>query len=84
MADTAAVPFTRFASVRLVRVNYGEAKVTDDVLTVTDLIATERQGETAWTTDIRRIYAAAAAHNALLCGGLLQRLGDRPLGACGH
>ncbi len=84
MADTAAVPFTAFTAVRLVRVNHAAPAPTADVLSVTDLIEMERQGETAWTVELRRIYAAAAAHNALLCSGVLQRLGDRPLGACGH
>lgn len=84
MADTAAVPFTRFTPVRLVRVNIATAGPTDDVLSVTDLLQMERMGGTVWTTDIRRIYAIAAGHNALLCSGLLQSLGDRPLGACGH
>jgi hypothetical protein len=84
MADTAAVPFTRFSPVRLVRVNSNTAAPTDDVLTVTDLLEMERLGGTTWTVDIRRIYAAAATHNALLCVGLLHPLADRPLGACGH
>jgi hypothetical protein len=84
LADTAAVPFTRFTPVRLVRVNAADAAPTPDVLSVTSLIEMERLGGTAWTVDIRRIYAAAASHNALLCSGVLRRLGDRPLGACGH
>ncbi|MEO8200768.1 MAG: hypothetical protein ABI679_09630 [Gemmatimonadota bacterium] len=84
MADTAAVPFTQFTPVRLVRVNLSSAGPTDDVLTVTELVQVEHMGGTVWTTDIRRIYAIAAGHNSLLCSGLLQSLGDRPLGACGH
>ena len=84
MADTAAVPFTRFAAVRLVRVNTQDASPTADVLSVTSLLEMEKLGGTAWTVELRRIYAAAAAHNTLLCSGVLQRLGDRPLGACGH
>lgn len=84
MADTAAVPFTQFTPVRLVRVNAPSAAPTRDIVTVTNLIEMERQGGTAWTIELRRIYAAAAGHNVLLCSGVLQRLGDRPLGACGH
>ena len=84
MADTAAVPFTRFTAVRLVRVGPASAPVTEDVLSVSDLMEMERKGVTVWTVDIRRIYAAAATHNALLCSGLLHTLGDRPLGACGR
>jgi hypothetical protein len=84
MADTAAVPFTHFTAVRLVRVNTVADSPTPDVLSVTSLIEMERLGGTAWTVELRRIYAAAAVHNALLCSGVLQRLGDRPLGACGH
>jgi hypothetical protein len=84
MADTAAVPFTEFAPIRLVRVKANGAEPTADVLTVSELIEMERLGGTAWTVELRRIYAAAASYNALLCSGLLQRLGDRPLGACGH
>jgi hypothetical protein len=84
MADTAAVPFTQFTAVRLVRVNSRDAAPTSDVLSVTSLLEMERQGGTAWTVELRRIYAAAALHNTLLCSGVLQRLGDRPLGACGH
>jgi hypothetical protein len=84
MADTAAVPFTRFIPVRLVRVNTMASAPTGDVLSVTSLIEMERLGGTAWTVELRRIYAAAAVHNTLLCSGVLQRLGDRPLGACGH
>ncbi|MEO8294921.1 MAG: hypothetical protein ABI613_05340 [Gemmatimonadota bacterium] len=83
LADTAAVPFTTFVPVRLVRVNQS-AVPTDDVLTVTELIEVEHEGGTVWTTDIRRIYALAATRNALLCGGVLKPLQDRPLGACGH
>lgn len=84
MADTAAVPFTTFTPVRLVRVNTASAEPTPDVLTVTHLVEMERLGGTTWTIELRRIYAAAASHNMLLCSGVLQRLGDRPLGACGH
>jgi hypothetical protein len=84
MADTAAVPFTRFTAVRLVRVNSQDPAPTADVLSVTRLLEMERLGGTAWTVELRRIYAAAALHNTLLCSGVLQRLGDRPLGACGH
>jgi hypothetical protein len=84
MADTAAVPFTNLVPVRLVRVHAVSTDPTSDVLSVTDLIQTERVGGTVWTVDVRRIYAAAAHFNALLCGGLLAPLGDRPLGACGH
>ena len=84
LADTAAVPFTTFIPVRLVRVNRPAKEPTDDVLSVTSLIEMERLGGTAWTVELRRIYAAAASHNTLLCSGVLQRLGDRPLGACGH
>lgn len=84
MADTAAVPFSGLVPVRLVRVHAEISAPTADVLSVTDLLRTERVGGTVWTVDIRRIYAAAAQHNALLCSGLLSPLGDRPLGACGH
>jgi len=84
MADTAAVPFTQFTPVRFVRVNSPNAAPTADVLSVTSLLEMERLGGTAWTVELRRIYAAAASHNSLLCSGVLQRLGDRPLGACGH
>jgi hypothetical protein len=84
MADTAAVPFNQFKAVRLVRVNTVAADPTADILSVTSLLEMERLGGTAWTVELRRIYAAAASHNSLLCSGVLQRLGDRPLGACGH
>jgi hypothetical protein len=84
MADTAAVPFTKFVAVRLVRVNTPDATPTPEVLSVTSLVEMERLGGTAWTVELRRIYAAAAAHNNLLCSGVLQPLGNRPLGACGH
>jgi hypothetical protein len=84
MADPAAAPFNQFTAVRLVRVNSGVATPTTDVLSVTSLLEMERLGGTAWTVELRRIYAAAATHNSLLCSGVLQRLGDRPLGACGH
>ena len=84
MADTAAVPFTQFAAVRLVRVSAPGATPTPEVLSVTSLLEMERLGGTAWTVELRRIYAAAASHNILLCSGVLQPLGNRPLGACGH
>jgi hypothetical protein len=84
LADPAAVPFTRFTPIRLVRVNASTAVPTDDILSVTDLMEMERRGDTAWTVELRRIYSTAALFNPLLCSGLLQRLGDRPLGACGH
>lgn len=84
MADTVAVPFRVLVPVRLVRVGRADARPTSDLLTVTDLIGVERQGGTVWTADIRRIYAAAARFNDLLCGGLLLPLRDRPLGACGR
>jgi len=84
MADIAAAPFNQFTAVRLVRVSSGVATPTPDVISVTSLLEMERLGGTAWTVELRRIYAAAASHNSLLCSGVLQRLGDRPLGACGH
>jgi hypothetical protein len=84
LADSAAVPSSSMVPVRLVRVYTPSPVATPDILTVTDLLQSERVGGTVWTVDIRRIYATAAHYNALLCSGLLSPLGDRPLGACGH
>lgn len=83
-ADPAAVPPTSFVPVRLVRVHAADSTLTEDVLSLSRLIETERRGGTVWSPEIIRVYAAAARQNQLLCIGLLAPLSDRPIGACGH
>ncbi len=82
LGDSSLVPGP-FAPVRLVRVTGPARSPTPDVLTITEFIAFEQRGTSVWAAHVRAIYSAAARYNALLCGGLLAQLGDRPLGACG-
>lgn len=93
MADTAAAPFNTFAPMRLVRVNVtSAAPPAEAVLSVTTLLAFQREGGNAWSSHVLAVYAAAARNNTLLCGGLLRPLrnqpldasGSAPLGACGR
>ncbi len=86
LADPAAVPFDNFAPRRLVRVSPADAagEPAPGALSVARLIAVERGRGSVWTTTVRRIYGQAAQFNPLLCQGLFQPLGDRPLGACGR
>lgn len=93
MADTAAAPFNTFAPMRLVRVNAdADAQPSDASLSITTLLAFEREGGSAWSSHVLEIYAAAARNNSLLCSGLLRPLrnqpidprGSIPLGACGR
>lgn len=86
LADSAAVPFDDFAPRRLVRVSPATAagQPAPGALSVARLIETERGKGSVWTVDVRRIYGQAARYNPLLCQGLFQPLGDRPLGACGR
>lgn len=81
-ADTAAAPGALAAPLRMVRV-IGPVTGADEPLSLGELIKVTRQGGAPWARDVAAVYAAAARHNALLCGGLLLPLGDLLPRACG-
>jgi hypothetical protein len=80
-ADNAAAPPIAWTSFRLARVSRPAAPG-PDALSVTELIAAMRQGESVWVRDVRRVYDRAARHNGLLCNSLLLVFGDAPPPAC--
>ncbi len=86
LADSAAAPLGSWTPVRLVRVSGrpDPGAALPEPLTVTDLIAAERDGGTAWTREVRAVYQSAARYNRLLCAGILALVGDPPLGTCGR
>ena len=80
-ADNAAAPPVTWTSFRLARVTRPVASG-PEALSVTELLAAIRQGESVWVRDVRQVYANAARHNALLCSSFLPVFGDTPPPAC--
>ena len=80
-ADSAAAPPANWTSYRLARVSRPVAPG-PEALSMTELLAAMRQGESVWVRDVRLIYENAARHNALLCSSLLLVFGDAPPPAC--
>ncbi|HLS47746.1 MAG TPA: hypothetical protein VK012_04460 [Gemmatimonadales bacterium] len=81
-ADTAAAAVASAAPLRLVRV-LGPAGAPDhEPIALTEIILASRQGGSVWMREVMAIYAAAAAHNALLCESLGIISGHLPPGTC--
>jgi hypothetical protein len=80
-ADNAAAPPVAWTSVRLARVSRPVAPG-PEALSLTEMLAAMRQGESVWVRDVRRLYDDAARHNGLLCSSLLLVFGDAPPPAC--
>jgi hypothetical protein len=80
-ADNAAAPPVAWTSFRLARVSR-PAQPGPEALSITELLAAIRQGESVWVTDVRRVYDSAARYNALLCSSFLPVFGDAPPTAC--
>ena len=81
MADSAAAPAANWTAFRLARVSRpGEPGA--EALSVTELLAAMRQGESVWVRHVRRVYDQASRHNALLCSSFLPVFGDAPPPAC--
>ena len=81
-ADTAAVELHGAAPVRLVRVLGANREMTQDNLSLTELLLDTRQGGSVWTRDVLGVYAGAAEHNTILCTSLVVLAGDLPSGTC--
>jgi hypothetical protein len=80
-ADNAAAPSVAWRSFRLARVTR-QVEPGSEALSVTELLAAMRQGESVWVRDVRRVYDNAARTNALLCSSFLPVFGDTPPPAC--
>lgn len=80
-ADTAAAPPITWTSFRLARVSR-PAEPGPDALSVTELLAAMRQGESVWVPEVRGVYNRAARYNLLLCTSFLPVFGDAPPPAC--
>jgi hypothetical protein len=81
-ADTAAAAIERAAPVRLVRVLGVGAEPGAEPLSFTEIILASRQGGSVWMRDVLAVYAAAAAHNSVLCGSLVLLAEDLPPDTC--
>jgi hypothetical protein len=81
-ADTAAVEVRGAAPVRLVRVLGPALEITEDNLSLTELLLDTRQGGSIWSRDVLGVYAGAASHNSILCNSLVVLAGDLPSGTC--
>jgi hypothetical protein len=80
-ADNAAAPPVAWTSFRLARVTR-PVEPGPVSLSITELLAAMRQGESVWVRDVRRVYDSAARTNALLCSSFLPVFGDTPPPAC--
>lgn len=80
-ADSAAAPPVAWTASRLARVSRAP-RPGPDALSLTELLAAMRQGESVWVRDVRRVYDAAAHYNVLLCSSFLLVFGDAPPPAC--
>lgn len=81
-ADTAAAAIERAAPIRLVRVLGPAAEPGAEPLSFTEVILASRQGGSVWLRDVLAVYAAAAAHNSVLCGSLVLLAEDLPPDTC--
>lgn len=80
-ADTAAAPPVTWNTFRLVRVSR-QVTPGPEALSLTELLAATRQGESVWVRDVRRVYDRAAHYNLLLCSSFFPVFGDAPPAAC--
>jgi hypothetical protein len=80
-ADSAAAPPVSWTPSRLARVSRAP-RPGPEALSVTELLAAMRQGESVWVRDVRRVYDDAAHYNLLLCSSFLLVFGDAPPPAC--
>ncbi len=80
-ADSAAAPPANWTTSRLARVSRPSSPG-PEALSVTELLAAMRQGESVWVRDVRRVYDDAARYNVLLCSSFLLVFGDAPPPAC--
>ena len=80
-ADSAAAPPVAWTPSRLARVSRAH-KPGSEALSLTELLAAMRQGESVWVRDVRRVYDDAAHYNVLLCSSFLLVFGDAPPPAC--
>src|ERR687889_575568 len=74
-ADSAAAPPLAWTPSRLARVSRAP-RPGPDALSLTELLAAMRQGESVWVRDVRRVYDDAANYNLLLCSSFLLVCGD--------
>ena len=80
-ADSAAAPPVAWTPSRLARVSRAP-KPGPEALSLTELLAAMRQGESVWVRDVRRVYDDAAHYNLLLCSSFHLVFGDAPPPAC--
>lgn len=80
-ADSAAAPPVTWTPSRLARVSR-PPQPGPEALSLTELLAAMRQGESVWVRDVRRVYDDAAHYNLLLCSSFLLVFGDAPPPAC--
>jgi hypothetical protein len=80
-ADSAAAPSVSWTPSRLARVSRAP-RPGSEALSLTELLAAMRQGESVWVRDVRRVYDDAANYNLLLCSSFLLVFGDAPPPAC--
>jgi hypothetical protein len=80
--DLAAAPALAWIPFRMVRVSRA-APSGPEALSVAELLKASRQNRSPWVANVRRVYAAAARYNSLLCGSLLLYLDDAPPAGCG-
>jgi hypothetical protein len=80
-ADSAAAPPVTWTPSRLARVSRPPVPG-PEALSLTELLAAMRQGESVWVRDVRRVYDHAAQYNTLLCSSFLLVFGDAPPPAC--
>jgi hypothetical protein len=80
-ADSAAAPQVSWTPSRLARVSR-RVEPGPEALSITELLAAMRQGESVWVSDVRQVYDDAAQYNVLLCSSFLLVFGDAPPPAC--
>lgn len=81
-ADTAAAAVDAATPMRLVRIIGPSAAPAEEPLSFTEIILETRQGGSIWMRDVLAVYAAAAAHNSVLCGSLTPIGGHLPPETC--
>ncbi|HEX3275897.1 MAG TPA: hypothetical protein VHR43_13630 [Gemmatimonadales bacterium] len=80
--DLAAAPALAWTPFRMARISR-TAPSGPEALSVAELLKATRQLRSPWVADVRRVYAAAARYNSLLCGSLLLYLDDAAPAGCG-